>query len=666
MKICGKSSFFCCVSFSSVTRRSSTSLFSTSSKIQSFVPETITTAVMSSFTDYVKSADEVVGYFCDVEGNLDYWERYLSISKVLQRVPVSLESVTLYQSHRGTILLKDNCHFVYGGDVCDRGKGDIRILSDLVNLKESYPDRVHFLLGNRDINKLRLPFTLHTAARDLLPWAYWIPKDPTASACSTISERMQWCLSKTMGSPISFESRREELQEMGLSTKDEDVANSYLKLVAPEGLLTKYIEQAKICVVLGDMIFVHGALHEHNYEWVPPSAKEVTNVTDAGSNADVGTTAMNRIKEGKLGWYCKDIRKWAAAVNAWKDGEILDYKQNYQSYCKVFVHGSSDVWDHEGGYNHPQPGSRLTQYGMGNIPHTKEQNPTVVYSSYLDMGKVIELESCVAEALTKAGLRTVVVGHQPQADAALILEKCGVQVISFDNSYSGFVQWPVDQLKDKNAWMHKDLTQTEHDKEAWKSYADYCKANSVTPVAVNEKGSETRSPIAIAGLYFLLPQPLLPLPQPSSPVDDGEVNKPLPSKVFIHGILTPGLTYAFELQPAGCSKYIGKIAKNGWYIKASGVRWANSEVTSASLHATMVASNLDCSTLADLPAKEEATVTRPAELATERGDDLLVSDSATLDAGNGPSAVYYLLSKSEGFTFRNKLVNERDIDKELV
>lgn len=109
------------------------------------------------------STNSVVGYASDVEGNLKYWNSYVSSSKVLER-------------RDGHIHLKENCHFVYGGDVCDRGRGDIRILKDLVNLKLAYPDRVHLIMGNRDINKMRLPSALHPFALAQKPRCYWLRK----------------------------------------------------------------------------------------------------------------------------------------------------------------------------------------------------------------------------------------------------------------------------------------------------------------------------------------------------------------------------------------------------------------------------------------------------------------------------------------------------------
>lgn len=91
-----------------------------------------------------------ISYVSDVEGNIGYWERFLNISAVLKRNEIT-----------NKIILNDDCMFVYGGDVCDRGPGDIRFLKDLMQLKYDYPSRVHFIIGNRDVNKLRIPYELN-------------------------------------------------------------------------------------------------------------------------------------------------------------------------------------------------------------------------------------------------------------------------------------------------------------------------------------------------------------------------------------------------------------------------------------------------------------------------------------------------------------------------
>ena len=75
---------------------------------------------------------------------------------------------------RRTLHLKANCELVFGGDVCDRGPGDLRITSEILDLKERYPNRVHIILGNRDVNKYRIPFETTPDALAEAPRAYWL------------------------------------------------------------------------------------------------------------------------------------------------------------------------------------------------------------------------------------------------------------------------------------------------------------------------------------------------------------------------------------------------------------------------------------------------------------------------------------------------------------
>ena len=75
--------------------------------------------------------------------------------------------------------LADDAHFVFGGDTVDHGGRDIGVLSTLLDLKRRHPSRVHFLLGNRDINKMRLSAELESADLDRdpaeIPAQYWLP-----------------------------------------------------------------------------------------------------------------------------------------------------------------------------------------------------------------------------------------------------------------------------------------------------------------------------------------------------------------------------------------------------------------------------------------------------------------------------------------------------------
>lgn len=92
--------------------------------------------------------EHMISYLTDVEGNWDFFRRFIAISKVVQHDPLSSDPTDL--------CLRDNSMFIFGGDVCDKWTGDFKTMNALLKLKNRYPDRVIIILGNRDINKLRL------------------------------------------------------------------------------------------------------------------------------------------------------------------------------------------------------------------------------------------------------------------------------------------------------------------------------------------------------------------------------------------------------------------------------------------------------------------------------------------------------------------------------
>ena len=67
----------------------------------------------------------IVGFCTDVEGDFDFWNRYVSISQVLSR-----------DTHSGRLQLADGAHFVFGGDSVDWGSGDLEFLRELLDLHD--------------------------------------------------------------------------------------------------------------------------------------------------------------------------------------------------------------------------------------------------------------------------------------------------------------------------------------------------------------------------------------------------------------------------------------------------------------------------------------------------------------------------------------------------
>jgi len=85
-----------------------------------------------------------VGYITDVEGDLGFWKKNLQSSTVLQQ-----------SEPHDLISLKEDSKFVFGGDVCDRGKRTFNIADSLIesqnfvhrNWQRSSDEGSHFLEG---------------------------------------------------------------------------------------------------------------------------------------------------------------------------------------------------------------------------------------------------------------------------------------------------------------------------------------------------------------------------------------------------------------------------------------------------------------------------------------------------------------------------------------
>eukprot|EP00658_Telonema_sp_P-2_P051578 TRINITY_DN3965_c0_g1_i3.p1 TRINITY_DN3965_c0_g1~~TRINITY_DN3965_c0_g1_i3.p1 ORF type:complete len:470 (-),score=104.96 TRINITY_DN3965_c0_g1_i3:64-1473(-) len=363
------------------------------------------------------------GYVTDVEGNLGFWNNYVKISKVLSRDP-----------RTGEVRLKPGAHFVFGGDAVDQGEGDLRFLEEIVALQRRYPERVHLLLGNRDINKMRLSAELSTAHRDKWPLdqhpgVWWISAPPPqeigtqlipAMNPNTVANHLKWILAKTMGAGGTFEYRRLELAKLnknkpfdvGAGITDQQVADSFVESLSEGGNMREYLRNGKLAVQLGSTLFIHGALSNECIGWTPPSA---TRSTATG------------------------LQGWIETMNLWA-------RQQVNQWCITdFSNKSLDpamtAWANDGGYSHPQPGSDLTQYGMGHLPDLSP-NPTVVYNTWIGRAsQVLPPPPELTSWLKSEGVMTVVCGHKPVGDLPLPFETSdGVTVLIADTSYSANIR----------------------------------------------------------------------------------------------------------------------------------------------------------------------------------------------------------------------------------
>ena len=270
-----------------------------------------------SYHDFLKQEEHdniLVSYFTDIEGDKFYLDRYVDNSKILTWITNerndgdenSNPELSLYSSKdyppasfpydRRIDFCHPNSMLVFGGDLWDKGGFDLYVTRQLLDLKRRYPDRVVWVLGNRDINKLRMPQELGlpvpttsmsssstTTTVPYHPGLIWFRGsdrvgDPDGNLPSMDpGERLKWLLGNTMGSPDAMEHRRQELlwekkgcrednsrcingEEAETAISDIDVVRSYQESCHPRGEMGRFLSEGLLVAKVGPILFVHGSL----------------------------------------------------------------------------------------------------------------------------------------------------------------------------------------------------------------------------------------------------------------------------------------------------------------------------------------------------------------------------------------------------------------------
>jgi hypothetical protein len=414
----------------------------------------------SASTDPAAAAAFRVGYITDVEGNLDYFLRYALESNVLTVVEGDASSKSVRLD-----LKDDKCCFVYGGDAVDKGPGDIRMVRALVDLKHRYPDRVFLLVGNRDLNKLRLSAELGEddllqRTMDEIPPPHWDPTAPTLRQflerkreslglvldhtpltiddLNTRVNRLHYMLEHTLGCPNTFDFRRQELsllrdQPMPQIT-DEDVVESFLfEVENPNGSLRQYLEAADIAVCIGNTLFCHGCVDQNTMRFIPSS-------TD--------TKFENPRSKQPPGAEIDNVQEWCKELNRFLKAGLRDYERrpNWDAHrttrggeALMALQNRSAMWGRSIVSNCYGDGGCITsenaiRYREDPERKNKENSDPLVFEQVCsDPG-----DQVVAAWLLKDGIRRVVVGHKPTGDCPAVLSALytGVEVVSADTSFS--------------------------------------------------------------------------------------------------------------------------------------------------------------------------------------------------------------------------------------
>jgi hypothetical protein len=390
-----------------------------------------------------------LSYLTDVEGNLNYFHSFIQRSRVLK-----FDSNTDHSS----LTLRDGAYFCYGGDVFDRGPGDIRIANTLIRLKRRYPDRVFLIMGNRDINKLRLASELHESdlRRNLneLPGPYFMDatnrisvtmalkrragysKEPvqlgdhvTSAAdeelqsrlapFNTPVNRLKYILEHTMGAPRAFEYRRQELAELrrgptsfpASSITDEDVLTSYRRSIDParvdrgdDAFVYEYLRCAQLGLVFGDALIVHGGVCPRSVGYLPVSVPASLNdILEDNSICTVGTHTA---------------AQWIHALNEWAQQELQDWSAGENRFFNA------------------DRTRRAAERLMGYANPKAMSGRTVVYNGFMRGGNPQPISAAAVKYLNNNGIHRLLVGHQPHGNCPTVVRSSQLLAVNADTGYS--------------------------------------------------------------------------------------------------------------------------------------------------------------------------------------------------------------------------------------
>ena len=364
---------------------------------------------------------------------------------------------------------------VFGGDVWDQGGSDLYVIRQLLDLKRRYPERVFFVMGNRDINKMRIVEEIGPVPQDddddlLLPphyGCYWFEGsgrvgDPQLGLLphTTAVDRLKWILNYTMGSPRAFEYRRWELQDLCQNSTvitDEDVVESYRQSCDPQtGEMSLFLRHASLFLRIGDVAFLHGAFpftSENLSSFINNNINNSSSST--GSLWDDPSFAMPWLQQGVTARDVNvhDANDWIEALNSFAQRSVESW---------VHSNGQSEeIWSLRGGYHPTSSYGQLLQYGMGRTGGTKRGwNPTIVYSRWGIPGTPRKFfrsdPNCEQDKVYvqntkdffhRTGIRLICSGHQPAGEMP-----CHIRIddhdhnqtswiLSGDTSYTGDTVW---------------------------------------------------------------------------------------------------------------------------------------------------------------------------------------------------------------------------------
>ncbi|RYZ72225.1 MAG: hypothetical protein EOP09_03510, partial [Proteobacteria bacterium] len=152
--------------------------------------------------------------------------------------------------------------FIFAGDLFDRGKDSIKLRRMLLDLKKRYPERVTFLWGNREINKLTLLRDLPRLRQEFGNDSHKIVQSwAEAQGLTQVLSYHQLELSEQLSRPLTLA----------------EAATDFIKQVQPGGEIFEFIRLGQIGKIVGNTLFVHGGVTDRNFGEIPGSSHKIPN-----------------------------------------------------------------------------------------------------------------------------------------------------------------------------------------------------------------------------------------------------------------------------------------------------------------------------------------------------------------------------------------------------
>ena len=350
----------------------------------------------------------------DLEGDYDRFVEYL------EQNPVFEEALD------GRWKLSEGERFVFLGDAVDRGPGSIRVVRTLLQLKEDYPDQVSLILGNRDINKLRVYSILKAHEGKAIPEVIRVPYikylnqehgfnldlatglDELRHVAGDFDNQITRLkvILLGMNAPGAFEFAREELALLNgnMEINDRMVFEKLVGDWKEGGEFHEYLRKGQISDIIDGTLYVHGAISSESFGYVP----------------------------GHESRY-KNVNSWSKAINLWAQDEITSWSTDYKEGTGLIE------------YHAPKTGS------ISNIK-------SVVYHRFSDdSGNPVLPKKELTETLVDQGVHRVVVGHTPVQDFPLSVRNSKFELLLTDVSHSKLKHLPLIRIDKDTTALETEL-----------------------------------------------------------------------------------------------------------------------------------------------------------------------------------------------------------------